>query len=289
MTLPRSARGPQALIWPAATATAYAGAFVLVYYLSVRTVRGRLVSEASLRGAISIGASVQETVEAILDVISVGSLLGAVAVVAVIALFRLDRVRGLASITVLVTANVSTWLLKEHLLDRPDLGLDEVAPATLNSLPSGHTTAAFSAVAALLIVLPAAVRLPTALLGGGFATVIALATSFAGWHRPADSMAAFLVVGICTMIAISLLVVVGSHRPQASTRLWLRWWVALSVGALALGGVLSLGVAAVAPIRETLLGSLLALLATGLLLVGTVLGVLAGMLRVLAAADAGIS
>jgi membrane-associated phospholipid phosphatase len=149
----RSARGREALTWLAGTATVYVVAFLLVYYVSVRTVRGRLVSDASLRGAISTGASVQDTVEGILDIVSVGSLLGAVALVAVIALLRLDRVRGLASIAVLVTANVSTWLLKDHLIARPDLGLDEVAPATLNSLPSGHTTAAFSAVAALLIVL----------------------------------------------------------------------------------------------------------------------------------------
>lgn len=286
MRIRTSSRGSAALTWAAATATVYAVAFVLVYYLSVRTVRGRLVSDASLRGAISSGSSVQDTVEAILDIVSVGSLLGAIAVVAVIALVRLDRVRGLASIAVLVTANVSTWLLKEHLITRPDLGLDEVAPATLNSLPSGHTTAAFSAVAALLIVLPAAVRVPAAVLGGSFATVTASATMFAGWHRPADAMAAFLVVGVCTMGAIAVMVVLGGAGPQASSRVRLHWWVALSVGALILGGTLALGLSALAPIRDTLLGSLMAFLSAGLLVVGTILGVLAGMLRVLEVAEA---
>jgi membrane-associated phospholipid phosphatase len=284
-----SARAPVALRWPAATATAYGVALVLVYYVSVRTVRGRLVDDASLRGAISIGASVQDTVEAILDVVSVGSLLGAVAVVAVIALLRLDRVRGLASITVLGTANVSTWLLKEHLISRPDLGLVEVAPATLNSLPSGHTTATFSAVAALLIVLPAAARVPTALIGGSFATVTALATMFAGWHRAADAMAAFLVVGVCTMVAISLVVTYDSPRPRASARLRLGWWVAVAVGTLILGGVLSLGLSALDPIRDSLLGQLLAFLSAGLLIVGTLLGVLVGMLRVLEVTEAEVN
>src|SRR5690606_15552550 len=157
-----SRRGP-ALVWPAAMAVAYTVAFVLVYYLTVRTERGRVVSDASLRGALLSGASIRDTVDAILDIVSVGSLLGAVATVAVIALIRLDRVRGLAAIGVLVTANLATQVLKEYVLERPDLGLDEVAPATLNSLPSGHTTAAFSAVAALLIVLPTAWRLLAAL------------------------------------------------------------------------------------------------------------------------------
>lgn len=282
------ARGAVALRWAAVTAVAYAAAFVLVYHLSVRTVRGRLVSEASLRGAISSGASVQDTVEAILDIVSVGSLLGAIAVVAVIALLRLDRVRGLAAIAVLVTANASTWLLKEHLIARPDLGLDEVAPATLNSLPSGHTTAAFSAVAALLVVLPVAVRVPAALLGGGFAVVTALATMFAGWHRPADAMAAFLVVGVCTMAAIALVVVLDRSRPHPSRTVRLHWWIALSFGTLTLGGAVSLGLSALAPIRDTLLGWLLAFLSAGLLIIGTVLGVLAGILRVLEAAEADV-
>ena len=281
-----SARATAALRWPAATATLYAAAFVLVYYVSVRPVRGRLGSDAALRGAISSGASIQDTVAARLDLGAVGSLLSAVAVVAVIALLRLDRVRGLASIAVLVTANGSTWLLKDHLITRPDLGLDEVAPATLNSLPSGHTTAAFSAVAALLIVLPSAVRVPIALLGGGFAAATALATMFAGWHRAADAMAAFLVVGVCTMVAISLVVLFDSPRPHATGRVRLGWFVALSVGALTLGGTLSLGLSSLGSIRDTLLGSLLAFLSAGLLIVGTLLAVLVSMLRVLEVTEA---
>jgi hypothetical protein len=122
---------------------------------------------------------------------------------------------------------------------------------------------------------------PAALLGGSFATVTALATMFAGWHRAADAMAAFLVVGVCTMGAISLVVVLESPRPHVRTRVRLRWWVALSVGAIGLGGIMSVGLSALGPIRETTLGSLLAFLSAGLLIVGTVLGVLAGMLRVL--------
>lgn len=280
-----STRGP-VLAWPAAMAAAYTVAFVLVYYVSVRTERGRLVSDASLRGALWSGAAFQDTVDAILDVISVGSLLGAVAVVAVIALIRLDRVRGLAAIGVLVTANVATRLLKDYLLVRPDLGLDEVGPTTLNSLPSGHTTAAFSAVAALLLVLPAGGRLTTALLGGGFATLTALATMFAGWHRTADAMAAFLVVGVCMMAAIAVVVTYADPRPHAKVDVGLRWWIVLSVAALAVGTALGIGLSTLESLRDTLAGSLLAFLSAGLLMVGTVLGVLAGTLWVLEVTEA---
>ena len=55
----------------------------------------------------------------------------------------------------------------------------------------------------LLVGLALLVPAPAALLGGAFTTVTAVATMFAGWHRPADAVAAFLVVGVCTMLAIS--------------------------------------------------------------------------------------
>lgn len=285
MTERRNARDRRALAWPVAAATAYALAFVVVYLVSVRTERGRLVSDASLRGAIASSPAVRDTVDAVLNVVSVGSLLGAVAVIAVIALVRLDRVRGLAAIAVLCSANLATYLLKEHLLSRPDLGLDEIAPATLNSLPSGHATAAFSAVAALLLVLPAPWRAPTALLGGGYSTATALATMFAGWHRAADAVAAFLVVGFCTVTASGVLLVLGRHRPAAQAAGSLRWWVAWSAGTLALGIAVAIGLSAISLVRDTMLGSFLAFLAAGLVIVGTMLGVLVGILRSLQISD----
>jgi membrane-associated phospholipid phosphatase len=278
-------RGKNRLAGLVLVTTVEAVAFALVYFLSVHTVRGRLVSDASLRGAISSGSTVQDTVDAVLDVVSVGSLLGAVAVVALIALVRLDRVRGLAAIAVLCTANVATWFLKERLLTRPDLGLDEVAPATLNSLPSGHATAAFSAVAALLVVLPARWRAVAALLGGGYATATALATMLAGWHRAVDSIAAFLVVGICTVTVSASMLVLRVSRPQAPAGIAFRWWMASAVGTLVLGGVLSVALAELNPVRTTVVGSLLAFLSSGLLIIGTMLAVLVSMLQALQIAD----
>ncbi len=266
-------------------ATLEALALALVYFVSVQTVRGRLVSDASLRGAISSGSGVRGTVDAVLDVVSFGSLLGAVAVVALIALIRLDRIRGLAAITVLCTANAATWFLKERLLTRPDLGLDEIAPATLNSLPSGHATAAFSAVAALLVVLPARWRAAAALLGGGYATATAFATMLAGWHRAVDSIAAFLVVGMCTVTVSAGILVLRSSRPQAPARIAFRWWMASAVGALVLGGLLSVALAALNPVRSTVVGSLLAFLSSGLLIAGTMLAVLVSILWALGIAD----
>jgi hypothetical protein len=100
---------------------------------------------------------------------------------------RIDLALG-AGLLVL-GANASTQLLKMR-LDRPELD----GYAMPNSFPSGHTAAAASVAFALILVLPHAVRGTVALIGAGYATVIAVATVWAEWHRPSDTVAALLIV-----------------------------------------------------------------------------------------------
>jgi len=169
--------------------------FVLVYVLTVRTTPRRQFGDASLRGALITNSGVVDAVDAILGVVSVATLLGGVAAIALIALVRQRRISGLTAVGLLIAANASTWLLKIHLLTRPDLGLREITPATHNSLPSGHTTAVFSVVVALLVVIPARGRRLVAIIGVAAAAVTALASMSAGWHRAGDSIAAFVSSG----------------------------------------------------------------------------------------------
>jgi hypothetical protein len=96
---------------------------------------------------------------------------------------------ALGATLLVVGANLTTQLLKTR-LERPNL--DEF-PAP-NSFPSGHTTAAASVAFALIIALPHAVRGLITLIGAAYVTVIAVATVWAEWHRPSDTVAALLVV-----------------------------------------------------------------------------------------------
>lgn len=272
----------------------------LVYYLTVHTATGRELADASLRGAIRVRPLVTGTVEQILDVVSVASLLGTMAVVAVIALLRLARLEGLVAIGLLAGANVSTWLLKNVLLTRPDLGLDEVAPPTLNSLPSGHATAAFSAVAALVFVLPRRWRQVTATVGAGYAALTGVATMLAGWHRAADSLAAFLVVGAWGGVAAAVLVVTGSHTAGGLARLAAPrppsprsggrrpakprptgWLVRVTLVAGALAAVLAAGLVLASLAPTNAVGSMVAFLAGTLFVVAGAAGVTVGILEVL--------
>lgn len=140
--------------------------------------------------------------------------IGAVVMVALgcggVALLR-GKVRlAIAAGIVIGGADLSTQLLKHSLLERPDFGL-----GVLNSLPSGHTTVVASAVGAALLVASGGVR-PFVAAAGGFATTLTGASTIvAGWHRPADVIAALAVSLVWTgMVA---LFIHGPRTPVTGT------------------------------------------------------------------------
>ncbi len=187
-----SSRGRH-ISWLVAAAVASLGLVVAIYVVAVRTTRGRVLDGASLRGAAQSRSSATDLVQRLLDAVSVASLVIAVLSLVIIALLRFRRDLAVAAVVVVLGSNLTTQVLK-RLLPRPDLGLTETTPATLNSLPSGHTTVAFSIAVALVIVSPIALRPLAALAGTVYASATALATLTAGWHRPSDSLAAFFIV-----------------------------------------------------------------------------------------------
>ena len=92
----------------------------------------------------------------------------------------------------IIGANVTTQLLKTELLNRPDL-LHRPDAATTPSFPSGHATVAMSLALGLLLVVPARLRIVAGGIGITYAVLIGAATLTAGWHRPSDVVAAYLV------------------------------------------------------------------------------------------------
>ncbi len=273
------------------TALSFACVFALVYVVTVHTVEGRLLGDASLRGALLSNSRVTAVVDRVLNAISVASLLGVVAVVAVIALIRLARLPGLVAIVILAGSNISTLLLKNYVLARPDLGVKEVTPATLNSLPSGHATAAMSAVAALLFVLAPRWRLTAVTVGSCYATVTALATMSAGWHRAGDAITAFLLVGIWSMAAATVLIVfrdgptTPADREAGAGSPFRRRLEATAVIALSLGAVSGIVLTLLSRVRETTVGSATAFVAGGLVIAGTSVAVLLAVLSAVERTD----
>ena len=229
-----------------------AALFLVVYLVFVRTARGQRLDDAALAGR---GRRPPEVVHGVLDLlatIDLGSL--AVALLAIVAVaYRYGRWRLAAAAGLVVLGAVgSAELLKRVVLGRPAL-LDHPDPfGTGNSLPSGHAAVAMAVAMALVLAVPPTSRRAVAAVGGAYAVAVGGAAITAGWHRPSDVVAAYLVVTVwAAATAAGLTVLSGAEgapipreRPDDRRSRADRWPVSrLALLGAALAGLLALLVA----------------------------------------------
>ncbi|KOX13466.1 membrane-associated phospholipid phosphatase [Micromonospora profundi] len=206
-----TARGWTA-VWLVVLALVQAAAFLAVWRVAVHTGIGQWVDTVALTGNQIGQDRIDGPVDRLLNAMSVVSLLAATAMIGFIALIR-GRIALAVTATLLIAgANVTTQLLK-YGLARPDYGIDPERAGVGNSLPSGHTAVAASVALALMLVLPRKVRAAGAFIGATYAAAAGVATLSAGWHRPSDAVAAYLVVGVWA--ALAGLVLLVTQREQA--------------------------------------------------------------------------
>lgn len=135
---------------------------------------------------------------------SLPTIVGVIAVLGLVAvlIWKHRFLPSLIGVLVGAAAVTSTYLLKHYLIVKPDLGVQE---ALSNSAPSGHTTFAAAAGAALFLAAPRFLR-PTVALCAAFATCLTGASTIInGWHRPADVVTAILVTAIWTVVGMGVL------------------------------------------------------------------------------------
>ena len=131
-------------------------------------------------------------------VVGVAAVLGLIAVL----VWKHRFLPALVGVLCGVGACLTTQALKNYLVIKPDWGLQE---ALSNSAPSGHTTFAAAAGAALFLAAPRKLRPTVALLTAVTTCLTGISTIINGWHRPADVVAAILVSSIWTVLGILLL------------------------------------------------------------------------------------
>lgn len=182
-------------VWLAVLALAQTVALIVVWRTAVHTELGQWLDTVALTGNRIGQDRIDGPVNHILNAMSLVALLAATAVIGFIALIRGRVALAVTATLLIVGANLTTQALK-YGLARPDYGIDPQRIFAGNSLPSGHATVAASFAVALVLVLPPTVRVPGALLGTGYAAAVGVATLSAGWHRPSDAIAAYLVVGV---------------------------------------------------------------------------------------------
>lgn len=201
-------------LWLLLVGAAQVLAFEAVRRFFVDTVPGQQLDTVSLAGNTIGQGHVGGLVATVLDAVSVLSVIAAIGAIGFIALTRGRVLLAAVATLMVVGANASAQLLKA-VTERPDLGIDMARAAAGNSLPSGHTTVTASVAVALVLVLPAAVRGVAALVGAVVSALAGVATLSAGWHRPSDAVAAFLVVGAWAALAGLVLVVAQRNRSGA--------------------------------------------------------------------------
>lgn len=169
-------------------------------FLAVFTVKGQAIDtlsmEASMRWAEPLG-SVGRTVT---HIISVPAMVMMGALIVVIAWLRRRPTLAGRALGVVIAANTTTQVAK-LLIERPDF---HMSAATVNSLPSGHTTVATSLALALVMIAPEWFRGPAAWIGYVWTSLVGISVMVFGWHRPSDVLVAMAVSGFWALVLCPL-------------------------------------------------------------------------------------
>ncbi|WP_426594138.1 phosphatase PAP2 family protein [Cellulomonas sp. McL0617] len=185
----------------------------LLWRVFVDTLAGQEVDNAALQGARYGQTQLWRVAEHVLDVVSVGFIATVLIAAMLIAALRRRWSLAVQVAVLMIGANLTTQVLKNHVFEQTWFGVEA---SYGNTLPSGHTTAAASISAALLLVVPPRVRPWAAVLGAAYTTATGVSTLIGQWHRPSDVVAAVLVVLAWTAIACALVALTPPRVPTAT-------------------------------------------------------------------------
>ncbi|BCW72542.1 phosphatase PAP2 family protein [Arthrobacter sp. NicSoilB8] len=216
-------------------------ALAATYFVFVRTTTGQFIDESALVEAVAMSGTAGKAATKLLDWLPALSVVISTVVVLFVTILRRRWAAAGIALAACVGANVATQILKDLVPVRPYRGVETLE---LNSLPSGHTTMAASAAAAVFLMVSPRWRPLAGFLGGSFAVATGVSTLINQWHRPADVVAAFLVVGAFMLPAGWLIIRTGPRwnvwdgfgEHWAAARLWLALPVLAGLASAALAG-----------------------------------------------------
>jgi hypothetical protein len=221
---------------------------IATYYYFVQTTTGQFIDESALIEAVDVHGPAGKAATEFLDWLPTISLVVAAVVVLFVTVIRRRWSAAGIAVAACIGANVATQVLKDLLPVRPEKG---VVTLELNSLPSGHTTLAASAAAAVFLMASPRWRPMAGFVGGTFAIASGVSTLINQWHRPADVVAAFLLVGAFMIPAGWLILRHGGSwnvwdgfgRHLGSAKIWLTMPVVIGMSSAVVAVVLLAGIA----------------------------------------------
>lgn len=172
-------------------AVAAAGLLAVVYVVFVRTGWGQRFDDVAFDGREVEDPEITRATNDLLHSVTRSTLFLLTGAVVLFALarrrWRLALVAG-ASIS---GAVITTEIFKLQLLTRPDL--DGIAGIEENSFPSGHATIGMALALGLVMVSPHRWRWLSTLAALAVSMTFGVGVLATGWHRPSDTVGAFLV------------------------------------------------------------------------------------------------
>lgn len=189
----------------------------VVFGLFVTTQAGQLAEYLALEAATHRLEGFQGSTLTVLNRLPQIVGVAGVVVFLVLTVYRRRWFASLVAALAFGAANLTTQVLKNWVLVRPDLD-NGVPYYTGNSLPSGHTTFAAAAVVAVFLMVAPRWRPLTAAVGALFAVAVGAGTFIETWHRPADMVAAYLVVAFWGLAAGFVILRTGPDWNVRGTR-----------------------------------------------------------------------
>ena len=175
----------------------------LLYLVLVRTKWGQHFDDIAFDGR---GVEDPEVTRATNDLLHSVTRSSLVLLTGALVLFALARRRwrlALIAGASITGAVATTEILKLHVLTRPDL--DGIAGIEQNSFPSGHATIGMALSLGLVMVSPQRWRWLAAIAALVVAMTFGVGVLATGWHRPSDTLGAYLVAVIWIALGTALL------------------------------------------------------------------------------------
>ena len=172
----------------------------VIAFLAIFTVKGQAIDTLSMEAAMRWADPLGSLGRTVTHIISVPAMVIIGVVVVVIAWLRRRPTLAGRALGMVIAANTTTQVAK-LLIERPDY---HMSAATVNSLPSGHTTVAMSLALALVMIAPEWFRGPAAWVGYLWTSLVGISVMVFGWHRPSDVLVAMAVCGFWALILCPL-------------------------------------------------------------------------------------
>ena len=202
---------------------------MLISHVALSTAPGQVLDTILMEGTMRSARRYEAFSTLITGIVSVPVMVAAGIVVALVAAARRRPTLAGRALGAVIGANITTQILKDYILTRPNLG---VTTGAGNSLPSGHTTVAVTLSLALIVVAPQWFRSPSAWIGWAWTSLMGVSVMMEGWHRPSDVVTAALIAGAWAL-ALSPI----ERRPRHGAQVQrVMVWISLGLIVIALLG-----------------------------------------------------